>query len=402
MMKRLLIYIIGIYSCLATFAENFRLDLYPVEQDELLFKLALVRWPSDLWHAPDFKIWRRPGDSTLVDSVRYPAPCLTGYVKRKDNGMEYVVSHRLPTGIFYTDTCLYVPMDTLASWRKAKKAIYKRIGFIWKGDERLADYELILNPYHPVFNFNDLSLADFFWGHSVLRTRQTELNGNTLCVRKSYPYPESEDVVVFDETGKKHVRERQKRYPVTNLSDRYKKDSYSAGDTIPLGQQYYRVDSISRAWDALYLTEVNVPEVDLSIIPKLPEDVLQTLRPYFAGRKYLLADFWGTWCAPCIAGFPKMKLLYQHVRERVSMVGICNDEVGNKNKMLQILEKQGIEWPNLLDDMTSVHSLAVQLKISVFPTYLLINDKGNILFMDYGIAGFQALQEKMKNIIVGH
>ena len=42
--------------------------------------------------------------------------------------------------------------------------------------------------------------------------------------------------------------------------------------------------------------------------------------------KYVVLDFWGSWCTWCIKGFPKLKDYYAKYRDKLEIVGIdCND-----------------------------------------------------------------------------
>lgn len=42
--------------------------------------------------------------------------------------------------------------------------------------------------------------------------------------------------------------------------------------------------------------------------------------------KYIVLDFWGSWCGWCIKGIPKMKRYYDRYKSKLEIVGIdCND-----------------------------------------------------------------------------
>ena len=42
--------------------------------------------------------------------------------------------------------------------------------------------------------------------------------------------------------------------------------------------------------------------------------------------KYVILDFWGSWCVWCIKGFPQMKEYYQKYAGKFEILGIdCND-----------------------------------------------------------------------------
>jgi thiol-disulfide isomerase/thioredoxin len=97
--------------------------------------------------------------------------------------------------------------------------------------------------------------------------------------------------------------------------------------------------------------------------------------------KVVLLDFWGTWCAPCVASVPALRSLNKRYAKDPSfvMIGISTDnEAGTwrsftaENKMI---------WPQYLDrDKKVVRTFNVRS----FPTYILIDHEGVIRFRSVG------------------
>jgi len=50
--------------------------------------------------------------------------------------------------------------------------------------------------------------------------------------------------------------------------------------------------------------------------------------------KLLILDFWATWCAPCIASFPKMKMLQQKYQKDLQVILVNNEPVARVTAFL--------------------------------------------------------------------
>ena len=80
--------------------------------------------------------------------------------------------------------------------------------------------------------------------------------------------------------------------------------------------------------------------------------------------KYIVLDFWGSWCAPCIGGFPAMKQFYNENKNRAEFVGIaCRD--------------QKVNWIQILNQ-TGENDLSKLFAIEGYPTKIIINPEGKI------------------------
>lgn len=112
--------------------------------------------------------------------------------------------------------------------------------------------------------------------------------------------------------------------------------------------------------------------------------------------KYVLVDFWSSWCGPCKASFPYMKELYQQYRgDKFEIFGISIDQ--DKNAWLKELKKQQLPWPQVLDTKNvSVNSFAV----TAVPTAYLISPEGKIIMkqVGFGEEGEGEIEKKLKEL----
>ena len=90
--------------------------------------------------------------------------------------------------------------------------------------------------------------------------------------------------------------------------------------------------------------------------------------------KYVILDFWGTWCSACIKAFPKIKQFYTANRDEFEIVGIafdCKLEAWRKD----VLEKHSLPWINVFDDISIIH----KYNVTFAPMYFLIDKYGIIV-----------------------
>ncbi|PXW13719.1 thiol-disulfide isomerase/thioredoxin [Chryseobacterium sp. CBTAP 102] len=86
--------------------------------------------------------------------------------------------------------------------------------------------------------------------------------------------------------------------------------------------------------------------------------------------KYILLDFWASWCIPCRKGNPKLIEIYNKYKDKgFIIIGIADDE-GKKAawKKAIIKDKIGI-WPQIIDDK----NIGEKYLIQSLPTKILIN-----------------------------
>ena len=90
--------------------------------------------------------------------------------------------------------------------------------------------------------------------------------------------------------------------------------------------------------------------------------------------KYVVLDFWGSWCKWCIAGFPKMKELYAKCKDRVEFVGIdCQDTDG---EWRAVLKDAQLPW---LQVFSGDRNIDAEYGVTAYPYKVVIAPDGKIL-----------------------
>lgn len=105
----------------------------------------------------------------------------------------------------------------------------------------------------------------------------------------------------------------------------------------------------------------------------------------YMSDKLVLLDFWGSWCGPCLASIPKLREVYDKVKHRddVVIIGIALEQEKDLPKLNNILKEQNIEWLNVWNDWDTKKSLSSpqgKLAIETFPTYIILDKSGKIIF----------------------
>lgn len=91
--------------------------------------------------------------------------------------------------------------------------------------------------------------------------------------------------------------------------------------------------------------------------------------------KYVLLDFWAMWCAPCRREMELMPEIADRFQDKLQIVGINID--GDISKAKSYVAKKGYDWTFLTDPFNN--KTKAQFNVQFYPTYVLINPKGEIL-----------------------
>lgn len=114
--------------------------------------------------------------------------------------------------------------------------------------------------------------------------------------------------------------------------------------------------------------------------------------------KWVVLDFWGTWCPWCIKGIDEMKSYYARYNDKCTFVGICCRD--KKEKWLEGVEKYELPWVNLFSNPDTPAEEAVEAIYAVqgYPTKIIITPEGRIAKIVLGEdpAFYQALDELLK------
>lgn len=129
-----------------------------------------------------------------------------------------------------------------------------------------------------------------------------------------------------------------------------------------------RQDSISKVKQA---SGVVAPDFTLYDINGNPLS-LSSLR-----GKYVVLDFWGTWCIWCVRGIPKMKEYYNKYKDKFEILSIdCNE---TQDKWKAGVKKYELPWLHVYQPRQGVTQTTDLYAIQGFPTKILVGPDGKIV-----------------------
>ncbi len=118
------------------------------------------------------------------------------------------------------------------------------------------------------------------------------------------------------------------------------------------------------------------------------KDIENNTRSYneLKGEKLTLIDFWATWCKPCNKAIPELNKIYGLYKNKgVELIGINCDGPRSVSKVAPLSKSLQIQYPVLLDINSD---LKTELNILAFPTLIIVNSKGEIVWVHEGfVAG---------------
>jgi thiol-disulfide isomerase/thioredoxin len=94
--------------------------------------------------------------------------------------------------------------------------------------------------------------------------------------------------------------------------------------------------------------------------------------------KYVLIDFWASWCKPCRAENPNVLKAYEAYKHRnFEVLSISLDEV--REKWLQAIAEDQLPWPQVADLRGTQNEAAQRYYITAIPQNFLIDPTGKIV-----------------------
>ena len=163
---------------------------------------------------------------------------------------------------------------------------------------------------------------------------------------------------------------------------------YKYNDTIYLENRKYMVKSISLYGDEIILSHVG--DVKNKIFGYFPDQFISDF--YFKdfkesivntkaiNKQFLLIDFWGTWCKPCIEMLPKLEELYSKSdTSKIEFISIASENKITKDKFAEFLKTHNMKWKQILETEETKGKLSELFQVSIYPTFFLIDKDRKIV-----------------------
>ena len=92
-------------------------------------------------------------------------------------------------------------------------------------------------------------------------------------------------------------------------------------------------------------------------------------------NRYLLLDFWASWCEPCLKEVPNLKRLYEKYHEKgLEIIGLSVDK--NMKEWTAILEEMDEPWTNYID---SDKQAIMEYQVQYIPSIFIMDSNGKII-----------------------
>jgi len=110
--------------------------------------------------------------------------------------------------------------------------------------------------------------------------------------------------------------------------------------------------------------------------------------------KWVLVNFWATWCSPCLSEIPELSSLHNaHKGRDLVVIGIAMDS-GSSKKVADFSRVHGISYPVVMGN----HKVAVQIgDLDVLPTSFLYNPNGKQVSYQAGEVTRESVETYIKN-----
>jgi peroxiredoxin len=112
--------------------------------------------------------------------------------------------------------------------------------------------------------------------------------------------------------------------------------------------------------------------------------------------KYVLLDFWASWCGPCRAENPNVVKAYQKYKNKnFTIVGVSLDKPGKKADWMAAIKQDGLVWTQVSDLKYGNNAVAKLYGVLGIPQNFLIDPSGKIIAIN--LRGDE-LNKKLKEI----
>ncbi|MFD2874437.1 redoxin domain-containing protein [Mucilaginibacter ximonensis] len=155
------------------------------------------------------------------------------------------------------------------------------------------------------------------------------------------------------------------------------------------GDLYSKIDQDLRDTEVGKMIRQNIDDAKVTAVGAVAPDFTQpdvngapVKLSSFKG-KYVLIDFWASWCGPCRAENPNVVKAYNKYKAKnFTILGVSLDRQGEKDKWLEAIKHDGLTWTQVSDLKAWYNEVAALYKVQSIPANFLIDPNGKIIARD--------------------
>jgi beta-lactamase regulating signal transducer with metallopeptidase domain/thiol-disulfide isomerase/thioredoxin/uncharacterized GH25 family protein len=117
----------------------------------------------------------------------------------------------------------------------------------------------------------------------------------------------------------------------------------------------------------------------------------------YARGKYVLVDFWATWCDSCLAKIGEVESLRQKYEKRPGLVVVGANLDADVQRAKQFLGEKKLSWEHALLGEWSSTDVTKRFAVSSVPTYVLVGPDGRIVAHEISLDAIAAILDKAKS-----
>lgn len=151
-----------------------------------------------------------------------------------------------------------------------------------------------------------------------------------------------------------------------------------------------RLEQVNRAIEASRKFLRESPYTDFAVGDTLNNEL--HLSDFTKNGKYVMIDFWASWCGPCRAAIPHVRELYHTYGDKLDILAISVDS--EESAWRKAMDQEKMEWTQLWAGDERSKPLVENYGLSGIPFLLVLSPDGRIIHAGHDPAGVNAILEK--------